>query len=101
MVYIDKKIPPVGGRYHVQRGPEVYKILNVNTTQSPYIYKLMSLTTGKPLYGFYYGSEIKSANLSNLKIDKILKKKKRKDGKNLIKVRFKAHDQTFDRWQEE
>ena len=59
-------------------------------------------TTKKILYGFYYGRELLSADLvKDLEIEEILKRKRTSDGRNLIYVKYKDHDSSFNRWQEE
>ena len=102
LVYVDAVEPKVGGRYHVRRRA-TYRIHSVNTVQKPYLYRLQDIESKKLLNGFYYGRELLAADLvENLQVDHVLKRRRRKkDGKSIINVKFKGHDDTFNRWQEE
>ena len=101
LVYIDFKKPNVGRyAYNVQRGP-IYEISRVNVQSSPYLYKLSNIKTSKPLYGFYYGRELARADLSDLEIEKIIKRKTSPDKRKLLFVKFKDLDESYNRWIEQ
>ena len=98
LVYIDFKKPDVGrSAYNIQRGP-LYEISKVNVQSSPYLYKLLNLKTNKPLYGFYYGRELARGDLSDLKIDRIIKKRTTPDKRKLIYVSLKGLNESYNRW---
>ena len=86
--------------YNIQRGP-IYEISRVNVQSSPYLYKLSNIKTSKPLYGYYYGRELARADLSDLKIEKIIKRKTSPDKRKLIFVKFKDLDESYNRWIEQ
>ena len=98
LVYIDFKEPTAGRRaYQVRRGP-LYRISRVNVLTSPYLYKLLDLSTGKELHGWYYGLELARGDLSDLEIETILDRKTTPDKRKLIKVKYKNHDSSFNHW---
>ena len=101
LVYIDFKKPNVGNTaYNVQRG-KIYVVSKVNVMSSPYLYKLTSITTNKQEFGWYYGRELASASLSDLAIERIIRRKKSPDKRNLIYVKFKGLDDSYNRWIEQ
>ena len=100
LVYINFKESRVGNvAYEVQRGP-LYRIARVNVLAKPYLYKLFNISSEKELYGWYYGHELAKGDLSDLKIEKVVKERKKKtpSGKKLIYVKYKDHDESFNRW---
>ena len=98
LVYIDFKKPNVGNTaYNVKRG-KIYVVSKVNVMSSPYLYKLTSITTNKQEFGWYYGRELASASLSDLAIERIIRRKKSPDKRNLIYVKFKGLDDSYNRW---
>ena len=85
-------------KYNVKRGP-IYEISEVNTLQSPFLYKLKDVHSGKEAYGWYYGRELARADLStDLEVEEVLRTKTLKNGKTLIYCKFKGHDSSFNRW---
>ena len=86
--------------YKVKRG-KLYQISYVNTLASPYIYKLKDIKSNKELLGWYYGRELARADLSDLDIETVIERKKTKDNRNLIYVKFKGLDESFNRWIQE
>ena len=98
LVFVNFKERTAGRQgYEVQRGP-LYRIARVNVLASPYLYKLLDLSTGKELHGWYYGRELARGDLSDLEIEKVLKKKTTPDKRKLIYVKFKDHGPSFNRW---
>ena len=100
IVYIDFKERNVGSRaYAVRRGP-LYRVSRVNVLADPYLYKLSSLTNEREQAGWYYGRELTKGNLSDLEVEHVVKvrEKKTPSGKKLIKVKYKDHDDSFNRW---
>ena len=69
----------------------MYKVLLICT----------NFLTSKPLYGFYYGRELARADLSDLEIEKIIKRKTSPDKRKLIYVKFKNLDESYNRWIEQ
>ena len=96
-VYLDYAIKNVGGRYHTRRGP-IFEIDEVNTLQSPYLYRLKDIKSGKLLYGWYYGREIMRASLAELEVEKVLRRRTDKDGNKHVFVKLKGYDKSFNRW---
>ena len=101
LVYIDFKKSRVGNTAYARQRGSIYKISRVNVQSSPYLYKLSSITTGKDLYGWYYGLELGRADLSDLEIERIISRKTSPDKRKLIKVKFKGLDDSYNRWIEE
>ena len=99
LVYVDYADDShIGGKYGVKRGP-IYEICEVNTVQSPYLYKLRDPHSEKEAYGWYYGRELVRADLSaDLEVEEVLKTKRLKNGNVLIYCKFKDHDSSFNRW---
>ena len=85
--------------YEVQRGP-LFRIARVNVLASPYLYKLFNMRSEKELYGWFYGFELAKGDLSDLEVEKVIKEREKKtpSGKKLILVKYKGHDETFNRW---
>ena len=98
LVYINFKERTAGRTaYEVQRGP-LFCITRVNVLASPYLYKLRDISTGKEQHGWYYGLELARGDLSELKIEKVLKRKTTPDKRKLIYVKYKDHGPSFNRW---
>ena len=97
LVYVDFKQANVGRpAYKIQRGP-IYKISRVNVQSSPYLYKLSDFKNSKPLHGWYYGRELARADLSDLEIERVLRKKT-VNKKKFMYVKFKDLDDSYNRW---
>ena len=99
LVYIDYIDDyQIGRKYNIKRGP-IYEIAEGNTIQRPFLYKLRDPHSKREAYGGYYGRELARADLTtDLKVEEVLKTKTLKNGKNLIYVKFKNHDDSFNRW---
>ena len=71
--------------YEVQRG-KLFRIARVNVLTTPYLYKLFNMRSEKELYGWYYGNELAKGDLSDLKVEKVIKEREKKtpSGKKLI-----------------
>ena len=101
LVYVDYSDDShVGGKYNVKRGP-IYEVSEVNTLERPFLYRLRDPHSKKEAYGWYYGRELVRADLSTgLKVERVLKTKKLKNGQELIYCKFKGYDSSFNRWME-
>ena len=86
----------VGGRYHVRRCA-IYRIYSVSTVQKPYLYRLQDIETKKVVSGWYYGRELARADLSDLEIERVLRKKT-VNKKKFMYVKFKDLDDSYNRW---
>ena len=75
----------------------------VSTPSTLFKSLIQDIESKKLLNGFYYGRELLAAYLvENLQVDHVVKRRRcKKDGKSIINVKFKGHDDTFNRWQEE
>ena len=98
LVYIDFDNTAAIGRaaYKVQRG-SIHEISRVNVIAKPYLYKLQNIKTQKDLHGWYYAKELARADLTDLEIEEVIKKKKIRNRK-LIYAKFKDHKASFNRW---
>ena len=101
LVYVDYSDDShVGGKYNVKRGP-IYEVSEVNTLERPFLYRLRDPHSKKEAYGWYYGRELVRADLSTgLKVERVLKTKKLKNGQELIYCKFEGYDSSFNRWME-
>ena len=100
LVYVDFKQANVGRpAYKIQRGP-IYKISRVNVQSSPFLYKLSDFKNSKPLHGWYYSRELARADLSDLEVERVLRKKT-VNKKKFMYVKFKDLDESYNRWIEQ
>lgn len=90
-VYIDfESDGKLGRRYGIQRG-KIYRVHRVETSSDPWLYQLKDLHN-RIIDGFFYGSELAHADLDDLEVDKVIRKKKTADGRMLALVSFKGYD---------
>lgn len=78
--------------YAMQRGNgPIYRVSKVDTTQPIWIYRLKDLNN-HDIDGWFYGSELSRVSLDSLQVEKVLKSRRAKDGRQLDFVKFKNYD---------
>ena len=95
-VFIDYDFGKTDSKYSLKRGPEIFRISRIETSVRPYLFKLVDLHN-EPVGGWFYSKELTNADLSSLKVDRVLSTTKYK-GHEYIKVSFDGFPSTFDRW---
>ena len=81
------------------RSLQIYRIVHVDTTTEPYLYKLHDLLNRKVM-GYYYAKELKHApdpKTVTFPVEKVLDRRK-KGGKWQYFVKFKDYPKTFNTW---
>ena len=70
----------------------------VNTFDRPFIYRLHDVRTHEELDGYYYSYELSRFHYSPEEIEEVLQRERTHDGRNLILVKFKGLDNSFNAW---
>ena len=78
--------------YNRKRGQRIFRVARVITIDPKlFTYKLKTLKN-EPVLGTFYGKELVRSNLKDLKVDKVLKTRKLRNGKIEHLVSFKDYD---------
>ena len=75
---------------------EVYIIEKVQTTV-PYTYKLKD-TKNDAIVGTFYEPELQSAKQASFRIERVIRRRKTKDGKPEIYVKWLGYSPAFNQW---
>ena len=81
--------------YHRKK---IYEVGYVNTFDQPFIYHLLDVRTYEDLDGYYYSYELSRFHYSPEEIEEVLQRERTHDGRNLILVKFKGLDNSFNAW---
>ena len=76
---------------------ELFKISKVRSTYKPTVYSLEDLL-GQEVKGTFYREELQPTKIPHFgRIEKVLQRKK-KDGKDMLRVKWKGYDNRFNSW---
>ena len=75
---------------------EIFTITTVKTTL-PVTYTLVD-TKGESIQGSFYAEELQKTKQEIYRIEKVLRKRKRKDGVQEVYVKWKGYDSSFNSW---
>ena len=75
---------------------EVFEVSEILPTR-PVTYKLRDLA-GEDIQGGFYNQQLQKTNLNIYRIDKVLRKRKKKNGVSEILVRWSGYPEKFDQW---
>ena len=84
--------------YRTLRRKKIYEVGYVNTFDWPFIYRLRDVRTHEDLDGYYYSYELSRFHYSPEEIEEVLQRERTHDGRNLILVKFKGLDNSFNAW---
>ena len=75
---------------------ELFIITKVKITKPP-TYEIEDLN-GKPIQGTFYEQELQKSKQSSYRVEKVLKRRKAKNGQKEVYVKWKGYDTSFNSW---
>jgi len=84
--------------YNLQTKREIFKIRSINHKTMIPLYYLSDYDGVEEIKGGFYRNEITPVNLNLFRIEKILRRKKDRQGKKLVYVKWLGYDNSHNQW---